>query len=153
GAVFLDGRRWSDPARGQGSNFGSGQFNASKPDISAPGVSIYSAHNRASSSGWTMTGTSMATPHVAGALALLRGQHPTVKVETLVDALAKSALPPSSSELGAGVLDVEKAEALLAGGIEPPIGSKPKPPINEAALRDLEDRIRYWESKGIKRID
>ncbi|HVJ79918.1 MAG TPA: S8 family serine peptidase, partial [Planctomycetia bacterium] len=47
GAVFLDGRRWSDPARGQGSNFGSGQFNASKPDISAPGVSIYSAHNRA----------------------------------------------------------------------------------------------------------
>ncbi|HEX6047205.1 MAG TPA: S8 family serine peptidase [Pyrinomonadaceae bacterium] len=54
-----------------------------KPDISAPGQSIISTGFGTGNLSATMTGTSMATPHVAGAMALLRQLHPTWSVEEL----------------------------------------------------------------------
>ncbi len=54
-----------------------------KPDISAPGQSIISTGFGTGNLSATMTGTSMASPHVAGAMALLRQLHPTWSVEEL----------------------------------------------------------------------
>jgi len=56
---------------------------AVKPDISAPGTSIISTGFSTGNLSATISGTSMASPHVAGAMALLRQLHPTWSVEEL----------------------------------------------------------------------
>ena len=58
-------------------------------DISAPGVSIYSSW--LGSSYATASGTSMATPMVAGTVALIKYAHPTYSVSQVQNALFKTA--------------------------------------------------------------
>ncbi|MET7402958.1 S8 family serine peptidase [Dactylosporangium sp. NPDC005572] len=78
-----------------------------KPDIAAPGVDITAA---APGGGYaTMSGTSMATPHVAGAAAILAQQHPDWTGARLKDALMGSskALPQLDAyAVGAGRVDI-----------------------------------------------
>lgn len=54
-----------------------------KPDIAAPGDTIFSAAVGTGSDGASFNGTSMSSPHVAGAMALLRQMHPSWSVEEL----------------------------------------------------------------------
>lgn len=61
-----------------------------KPDLTAPGVGILAARSQfsnGSGSYMTMDGTSMATPHVAGAAAILAQRHPDWKGAQLKNAL------------------------------------------------------------------
>ncbi|MGP3914535.1 S8 family serine peptidase [Nonomuraea sp. 10N515B] len=86
-----------------------------KPDISAPGVGINAAHSsyndEASGPYWQLDGTSMATPHVAGAAAILAQRHPDWTGQQVKDALMSSAkaLPYTPFEQGTGRLDVAAA--------------------------------------------
>lgn len=50
-------------------------FGATTVDLAAPGSAIYSTYNSTDSAYTYLSGTSMATPHVSGALALLRARY------------------------------------------------------------------------------
>ncbi len=56
---------------------------ALKPDIAAPGAGTFSAEALSGDEGENISGTSMAAPHVAGAMALLKQLHPDWTVEEL----------------------------------------------------------------------
>lgn len=73
---------------------------ALKPDISAPGSSVTSADNRYDDEYRVMSGTSMACPHVAGAVALLLSRNPTlsyVQIKALLQSYADRDLSFSRS--------------------------------------------------------
>jgi serine protease AprX len=77
--------------------------NRMKPDISAPGTSIRSAWNSSTTATNTISGTSMATPHVAGAVALLWSAQPSLRNQIALteDTLNGAAVPVSVSACSA----------------------------------------------------
>ncbi|MFI6930200.1 S8 family peptidase [Streptomyces sp. NPDC050287] len=94
---------------------------AIKPDVTAPGVDITAAAAKGSlidqevgekPAGYlTISGTSMATPHVAGAAAILKQEHPDWKYAELKGALTGSAKGGKYTpfQQGSGRIQVDKA--------------------------------------------
>ena len=71
---------------------------ALKPDIAAPGVDILAAlagGNADTGYYQTMSGTSMATPHVAGAAAIVAQEHPDWSGQQIKDALMSTVEAPA----------------------------------------------------------
>ena len=58
-------------------------FGATSVDLGAPGVQILSSHAQSDTSYAFLSGTSMATPHVAGVAALVKSQFPNISVTEL----------------------------------------------------------------------
>src|SRR5882757_4708044 len=86
-------------SRGPVTTDGSGRI---KPDISAPGTGTRSSTNDTDSSYAAFSGTSMATPHIAGAIALLWNAIPSLRHQLTAsrDALNNSAVHISDTQCG-----------------------------------------------------
>jgi len=91
-------------------------------DIFAPGVAIVSASNSGgTTAAQTMSGTSMAAPHVAGAAALYLAGHPTDTPAQVRDALVNGAV--QAAALGAGAASTTTSRLLYTGALttDPPV--------------------------------
>ena len=100
------------------SSFGLNAELTLKPDIGAPGGFIRSTYPIELGTYATISGTSMASPHVAGAVALLLEAHPNTNVNDVRDILQNSADPKirfgqtyldNTHRQGAGMLDIPGA--------------------------------------------
>ena len=75
-------------------------------DIFAPGVEIESAFNDSDTATESLSGTSMASPHVAGAAALILSEHPAYTPAQVRNALVDNATPEVVEDPGVGSPDV-----------------------------------------------
>jgi subtilase family serine protease/subtilisin family serine protease len=95
---------------------------STKPDISAPGDGILSAVP----GGYDiMSGTSMATPHITGAVAVLRSINPALTVDQLESAFVAGAkdlgVPGPDNASGAGRLDLFVSAQIAILGPDKPV--------------------------------
>jgi subtilisin family serine protease len=88
-----------------------------KPDVAAPGAQVLSSVPQRVGLWDTISGTSMASPHVAGAAALLRERHPSWTVAQIKSALVLTGAPVHSGRLelettreGGGRIDLVHAD-------------------------------------------
>ncbi|MGW3986681.1 S8 family serine peptidase [Streptomyces sp. NPDC004830] len=139
------------------SSRGPGLDGALKPDVTAPGVDITAASAKGNQiagevgekpAGYmTISGTSMATPHVAGAAAILKQQHPQWKYAELKGALTGSTKGGAYTpfEQGSGRIQVDKAikqtviaeSASVSFGVQQWPHTDDKPVTKELTYRNL----------------
>ncbi|MEU9576691.1 S8 family peptidase [Streptomyces chilikensis] len=109
------GATTSTDARASYSNYGSAL------DIFAPGSSITSAWYTGDSATNTISGTSMATPHVAGAAALYLADNPSATPASVASALIANSVSGKVTSPGTG--SPNRLLYVGAGGTTPPPGT------------------------------
>jgi PKD repeat protein len=111
-------------------------FSSTGPDveISAPGVGIYSTYPR--NRYVSMSGTSMACPHVAGVVALMIKASIADVRGTLVTTAKDLGAPGWDPQYGNGLVD---AEAAVGGTTEPPIVPNNPPVADSQSVGTDED--------------
>ncbi|WP_436987840.1 S8 family serine peptidase [Streptomyces sp. enrichment culture] len=139
------------------SSRGPGTDGALKPDVTAPGVDITAASapgnliaqdvGEKPAGYMTISGTSMATPHVAGAAAILKQQHPEWKYTELKGALTGSTKGGTYTpfQQGSGRIQVDKAvkQTVIAEPVSVSFGiqqwphTDDKPVTKELTYRNL----------------
>lgn len=108
GASDADGARWSQ------SNVGT------CVDLFAPGVAITSASAGSDTGSLTMTGTSVAAPHVAGTAALLLGADPSLTPAEIQQAILDESTLDAIADVGPGSPNRLLYSAFAGGGLGSP---------------------------------
>ncbi|MFJ5776057.1 S8 family peptidase [Streptomyces sp. NPDC093094] len=121
---------------------------AIKPDVTAPGVDITAASAKGSvieqevgenPAGYlTISGTSMATPHVAGAAAILKQQHPDWKYTEIKGALTASTKGGkyTAFQQGSGRIQIDKAlkQTVIADPVSVSFGTQKWPHTDDTPV-------------------
>ena len=89
-------------------------------DLFAPGVSVYSATGNSNGSFASWNGTSMATPHVAGAIALIKQAKPSATVAQIMSVLQQTGFQNVKTRCGSG----KKPRIQVDAAIKKLIGSR-----------------------------
>jgi subtilisin family serine protease len=124
-------------ARSSFSNFGT------CVDIFAPGSSITSSWNTSDTATNTISGTSMATPHVAGVAALFLETNPTASPATVTAAIINSSTPNKVTSAGTGSPN-RLLFSLLTGGPTPTPTPTPVPGAELLLNRGFESGAVNW---------
>jgi subtilisin family serine protease len=111
-------------------------------DINAPGVSITSDWLGGPTATNTISGTSMASPHVAGAAALYLAANPTATPADVVSALTSKATPSVLSGVGTGTPN----KLLYIGFIGAGVLGDPSPPPSggQAPVAGISKSCDVW---------
>lgn len=130
-------------------------------DVAAPGSSIYSTFR--GNSYRTMSGTSMATPHVAGLAGLILSRNPTLTPTEVRDIIESTAddLGPTGRDIyfGAGRINAGRALAATPPDDELPPAPGPGLDIDLPGCRELvsnggfEDGLTAWQTEGAVEVD
>ncbi len=135
-----------------------------KPDITAPGFDIQSTDAGTGNLGTKLSGTSMATPHVAGVATLLRELHPSWSPDVIKAAIMNHATqqmkdnllgsPVSATVMGSGrvraALSAATATVADPGSLSFGLDIEPGPTteVQSFELRNFDDTPHHYVLKG-----
>jgi subtilisin family serine protease len=136
-AAITVGSTTTSDARSSFSNFGT------CVDIFAPGSSITSAWRTSDTATNTISGTSMASPHVAGVAALFLETNPTASPATVTAAIINSSTPNKVTGAGTGSPN-RLLFSLLTGGPTPTPTPTPVPGAELLLNRGFESGAVNW---------
>jgi subtilisin family serine protease len=111
-------------------------YGATTVDVAAPGVGIYSTTPNNTYASYS--GTSMATPHVAGLVALMAAANPQATASQIRSAILSTAVPIASlaGKVATGGLINAAAAVNAIRGAEPPPPPPPPPPSTSGEPND-----------------
>ncbi|MGN7295761.1 S8 family serine peptidase [Ferdinandcohnia sp. SAFN-114] len=132
-SVIAVGSVTSNRTRSSFSNYGSGL------ELMAPGSNIYSTYPNSRYT--SLSGTSMATPHVAGVAGLIRAANPNISVSQARQILRDTAQEAgSSTQYGYGIVDAHAAVVAASGGG----GTTPPPPTSTETVTTVSTNYSYY---------